>query len=226
MKIFEPQLVLAREPDGEYTLHSVTLTPNSCYSAGKAERGIPPNVRLIPETESVLLQIRTRSGPCLQVITPVRHRVRNLKLGAKTGKTSVIAFVMLDGNIVGSASIRVDDPSVCANDPPKETPVETTGWYAWMNLQPPGPRTLYVQGIISAPTPGYDARLVPAAPQGINPKNLILDLILTPRPGMWPAVVTPIPVSYVQQSPAIAYDSVLVRLPDGEGISLTVDEIH
>ena len=95
LKMFEPHLVLSKEHDGDYTLHAVTLTPNSCYSAGRARHGVPSNVRIVAEVESVLLELRTHEGPCLMVLTPVRHRLRNLKLGPAHGKTSVLAFVML-----------------------------------------------------------------------------------------------------------------------------------
>src|ERR1041384_4419748 len=68
VEIFQPRLQLIAEPDGEYTLHAVTITPNSGYSAGRARPGAPPNVRLIPEVFPVLLEIRARRGPALQVL--------------------------------------------------------------------------------------------------------------------------------------------------------------
>jgi hypothetical protein len=220
MKMFEPELTLSKERDGEYTLHAVTITPNSCYSAGRAKRGVPPNVRLLPEVEPVLLDLRAHRGPCLMVLTPVHHRLGNLKLGPAHGKTSVTAFVMLDDRVVGSANIRVDEVDVTPG------PVTTSGWYAWANLMPPGPASLHVQGVVSAPTPGYEVALRPAVPQGINPRDLILDLVLTAKPGIWPDVVTPIPVSYVVTPYSKQYDTVLVKLPSGDGIQLTIEDVH
>src|SRR5262245_17973177 len=106
-EIFQPDLQLVREPDGEYTLNAVTICPNSGYSAGRARPGVPPEVRIIAETFSVILQLHVRRGPALQVLTPVHHHLRNLKRGDKYGKTMVTAWTMLRGHVVGSASIPV-----------------------------------------------------------------------------------------------------------------------
>ena len=74
MITFEPTLILAKEPDGEYTLRAVTIAPNSCYSAGRALIGPPPQVRLMPEVLPVMLDVRVRKGMCshaLRTRTPV-----------------------------------------------------------------------------------------------------------------------------------------------------------
>ena len=80
--MFEPSLHLCREPDGEYTLHAVTLTPNSCYNGGLALHGAPPGYAVIPEAEPVTLNINYISGVfCRMVVTPIRHSIPNLQLG-------------------------------------------------------------------------------------------------------------------------------------------------
>jgi hypothetical protein len=223
MEIFQPTLQLAVEPDGEYTLHAVTIAPNSGYSAGRARPGVPPTVRLTAETFSVLLEIRERRGRALQVVTPLRHHLRNLKLGPSYGKTSVIAFAMIGDRIVGSASIPVGPTHECPKDP---VTVDTADWYAWLNRMPPGPASFHVTGVVYLPTPGYEARLVPAAPQGSNPADLILDLRVTPRPGIWPQVITPVSVRYDQSPAGVMYQSVLVREPDGDAVQIDVEEVY
>lgn len=222
MEMFRPELVLATEPDGEFTLHSVTLTPNSCYSAGRAVPGVPPQVRLVAEVFSVILPVRVRQGPCLMVLTPLRHRLRNLRLGAKAGKTTVTAFVMNGMQILGSASIPVTSTHECPKDP---LPLDTSDWFAWVSRMPPGPASFHVTGTVTLPSPGYEARLEYATPQGINPTDLILDLRITQRPGIWPQVVTNVTVRYDIPDYAGAYTSVLIRLPNGEGIPLEVEEV-
>lgn len=225
---FEPQLTLSKEPDGEYTLHSVTITPNSCFSAGRAERGVPPNVRLLPEVEPVLLHVRQSGQICLQVLKPVRHSLPNLKLGKEHGKTTLTAFVMLGDSVVGSSSIDVSQlgqvsPGRGTNEAP--IPIDTSNWYAWIDLMPGATRALYVQGIVTMPTPGYDVKLVTASPQGINPAILILDLKITRKKGLFPQVVTEIPVRF-EQTGSIAYQSVNVRIPGGSDIVLDVEEVR
>lgn len=236
MELFQPSLSLILQRNGRYTLRSVTVTPNSCYFAGPAEVGVPPNVRVLPEVLPVILNIKRRSGFCLQVLTPVRHQLRNLQLGPEHGKTSVTAFAMLDGMVVGSASISVQEPvtEVGAGGGAGETadkyapaicPLETSDWYAWLNLMPPGPPSLHVIGLVLAPTPGYEARMKPATPQGINPKQLILDLELVPLPGVWPDVLTWISARYDQEN-SPDYDDVAIRC-GGEILAVVpVEEVH
>lgn len=222
MEMFQPNLSLAIEPDGEFTLHSVTITPSSCYSAGRAAPGVPPTVRLLPEVFSVLLPVRVRQGPCSMVLTPVRHRLRNLQLGAKHGKTTVTAFLMNGMQVLGSASIPVVSTHECPKDP---MVLDTSEWFAWVNRMPPGPASFHVTGTVTLPSPGYEARLEYASPQGINPAGLILDLRVAKRPGSWPQMVTNVTVRYDVANYQGRYDSVLIRLPDGEAIQLEVEEV-
>lgn len=221
MEMFQPNLLLATEPDGEFTLHSVTITPNSCYSAGRAVLGVPATVRLVPEVLSVLLPVRVRRGPCLEVLTPVRHRLRNLRLGPQHGKTMVTAFLVNGDQVLGSASLPVVSTQGCPKDP---LVLDTSEWFAWVDRMPPGPASFHVTGTVTLPSPGFEARLEVASPQGINPADLILDLRVTRRPGVWPQVVTNVSVRYDLASYP-GYQSVLVRLPDGEAIQLAVEEV-
>lgn len=222
MELFQPYLALAVEPDREYTLHAVTIAPNSSFSAGRARQGVPPNVRLLPEVLSVLLPLRARRGPSLMVLTPVRHRLRDLRLGPGTGHTAVTAFTMVGDQVVGSATIPFGGAQPCPRDP---VPVDTADWYAWVNRMPPGPPSFHVTGTVLLPTPGHDVSLEYAAPQGINPAELILDLRVTPRPGIWPQVVTSVSVRYDQAPYEAAYSGVLVREPDGDAVQLEVEEV-
>ena len=223
-QIFQPHIQLELEPDGELTLHAVTLCPNSGYSAGRAHRGVPPTVRLTAETFSVLLNLHVRRGPALQMLTPVRHYLRNLKLGGEHGKTTLTVFAMLRGDVVGSASIPIHPAHEC----PKKDPVTvgTTDWYAWTNRMPGGPGSFHVSGVVHLPTPGYAAHLERATPQGINPRELILDLKVTPRPGIWPQVITPASLRLDEETPAVDYTGVLIREPDGDAVHLDVETVH
>ena len=220
MEIFKPNLQLVAERDGEYTLHAVTITPSSAYSAGRARPGVPPNVRILPEVFPVLLDIRVRRGRALQVLTPVRHHLRNLKLGPQHGKTSVLAFAMIGDHIVGSSSVPVGP----AHPPRGTVHVDTSDWYAWLDKMPIGPTSLHVQGTVQLPTPGFEVRLVSASPQGINPRQLILDLLVTELPGVWPQIVTSVSVRY-DQSQSIDYETVLIREPDGDTVLIDVDVV-
>ena len=65
----------------------------------------------------------------------------------------------------------------------------TRDWYAWNDTMPPKPNTFHVVGEVQVPNPGVDVLLVPRTPQGINPKILLLNLILVQRSGLWPHLV-------------------------------------
>ncbi len=52
-------------------------------------------------------------------------------------------------------------------------------WSAWCDRMPPGPERLHVKGTIVFPSSGYSAELVRADPQGINPDDLLLNLIIS-----------------------------------------------
>jgi hypothetical protein len=223
--MFEPYLTLAREPDDEYTLHAVTITPSSCYSAGCAELGVPPMVRLVAEVQSVLLNLRHHDGRGVQVPKPVRHHLADLKLGPRHGKTTLTAFVMLGTQVLGSASLDVSNLGSVYPGPGKDptVPIDTSDWHAWINRMSPGPASFHVIGTVTMPNPGYEVRLVEAAPQGINPKDLILDLVIRKLPGIWPQYVAAIPVRFDQTPIKVDYDSVLVRISNGTSVPIKVE---
>src|SRR6185436_7056550 len=110
----------------------------------------PPSIRLVAEVFPILLPLRVRRGPALQVMTPVRHHLRNLKLGPKHGKSSVTAFAMVGDHIVGQASIPVVASHECPKNP---VVVDTSDWYAWIDKMPPGPASFHLTGVVHTPTP-------------------------------------------------------------------------
>lgn len=66
--------------------------------------------------------------------------------------------------------------------------IKSRDWHAWIDMMPPGPNHLHVVGEVYVPNPGINPILVPREPQGINPRILLLDLLLIQSPGMWPQV--------------------------------------
>jgi hypothetical protein len=101
-----------------------------------------------------------------------------------------------------------------------ESPGKCGDWYAWHDHMPGSPKTLYVTGKCTFPTPGFTVELKPAVPQGINPKIYLLEKTVTPPSGPEPDVVTTIDVRYEEQTDT-EYDQVTI-LPDG----VTVDVVH
>jgi hypothetical protein len=228
MDLFIPNLSLEGEPDGEITVRAVTLCPGSSFTALPAVVGIPANIRLLPEVHPVLLPVRVRPGPSLQILTPVRHTLTDQKLGPKHGKTSVMAFLMLGDTVLGSSSIPVGasfPPPSKKKDEKRPVCVDTSDWSAWVNRMPPGPASFHVVGTVHFPSPGFRASLEPASPQGINPKQLILDLIVEPLKGRWPGQHHATAVRYDVDPFNGDYTSVLVRVPGGDDVQIEVLEV-
>jgi hypothetical protein len=87
---------------------------------------------------------------------------------------------------------------------------------------PPGPKTLRVTGTCTFPTTGYTVQLRRHAPQGINPKDLLLDKIVIPPSGPVAQVITDVEVRY-EEITDVEYDTVTI-LPDGP--SVPVQDVH
>jgi hypothetical protein len=73
---------------------------------------------------------------------------------------------------------------------------ECQDWNAIHDHMPPGPATLRVSGECRMPTPGYRCELKIHEPQGTNPKDLLLDLVVSEPTGPQPEVVTPCEVRF------------------------------
>ena len=80
--------------------------------------------------------------------------------------------------------------------------VTSRNWKAWHDFMPGSEPTLRVAGEVTVPTSGYDAKLTPHYPPGINPTIYLLDLIVTPpAPDQQVSqVVTTLPVRYEEET--------------------------
>ena len=84
-------------------------------------------------------------------------------------------------------------------------------WYAWHDHMPgPGSTpTLHVTGTCTFNTAGYSAELRRIR-QGINPKDLLLELVVhEPSGDVAAEVLTDVPVSYIEET-SMEYDTVSI----------------
>jgi hypothetical protein len=95
-------------------------------------------------------------------------------------------------------------------------------WEAWHNREPGGAATLHVRGMCECPTAGYELALRRHEPQGVNPEDLLLDLVEREPSGGAAQVVTSVEVEYEEKSDA-RFATVSV-LPDGP-LAITVQEV-
>lgn len=232
--MFEPELSLSGEIDGEFTLNSLLLTPNSCHSGGGYDLNPPPGQVLVPEAQPVTLHVYRTGQFCLQAITPVRHVVPNLRLGVAYAKTSIVAFSLIhdldtgQSFIGGTSRIQVPDEArtTVITSETREL-LNGEQWHATANLKPPAPFTLYVHGKVTVPNPGHKVRLVRADVQGINPRQLILDLKIDRLPGIWPQQITQIDATYHDSAyPDDSFDTVHIRGSGKQGWTVTVFKVR
>ena len=92
--------------------------------------------------------------------------------------------------------------------------LQSRDWYAWINRMPPPPDDFHVTGEVLVANPGVEPLLTPKEPQGINPKILLMDLLLCQKPGIWPQVLTWKAVRYDKVRPGVDYEQVQVFCGD------------
>ncbi len=101
----------------------------------------------------------------------------------------------------------------------------TRDWYAWINKIPPKPDDFHVVGEIEVPNPGVFAVLTKKVPQGINPKILLLDLLLIQKPGIWPQVITSIQVRFDAIVTGNVYEEVNIFCAGDDLVRIPVEEV-
>jgi len=125
------------------------------------------------------------------------HRTSQLKLGTLV----VITSLMVTG-LVAAEDKKSEDK-----------------WRAWAVTK--GDQTkLVVEGIYGQGGPGLVVLVKDAVPQGINPKILLLKLTTGTLPGVWPAVLEPVPAYYSKAPYKGQYSSIQILYPDGTTISI------
>ena len=77
---------------------------------------------------------------------------------------------------------------------------ECSNFRAYYNLEPGAEPVLYVTGQCTFRTTGYRVELRRAEPQGINPKILILEKLVTPPSGFTAPAIWTLDVRYEEQT--------------------------
>lgn len=95
-------------------------------------------------------------------------------------------------------------------------------WKAWHDRMPGSPPTLHVSGTCHVHSSGWRCELRRHEPQGINPRDLLLDLVLHPPEGAAGDVEDDVECSYREDTDA-EYDTVSI-LPNGPA-SIEVEQV-
>ena len=86
-------------------------------------------------------------------------------------------------------------------------------WTAIHDHMPPGPKTLTVRGTVMVPTSKSTAELRPKEPQGSNPLDYLLDVVVHPPNEPDLKVERPFEVDY-EEVTDVEYETVSI-VPDG-----------
>jgi hypothetical protein len=86
-------------------------------------------------------------------------------------------------------------------------------WKAWHDRMPGKTPTLYVRGTCECPTPGYELTLRRQEPQGVDPMDLLLELVEQAPSGVVPEVLTKTAADYSEPTD-MEYQTVSI-MPDG-----------
>ena len=116
--------------------------------------------------------------------------------------------------ILGTAGIEVIGATRTEQHevPPHDVVGTCRDWQAWHDRQPGATPTLHVTGACEFPTAGYSVVLRRHEPQGINPRDLLLDRVVDAPSGPVAEVITVVEVHYREETD-VAYDTVTI-LPD------------
>jgi len=120
--MFTPSLTLV--PQGKkFTLSALVEVPSKSFSAGSIDIGAPKSNPVGANVVACQLNLVHSAKPNAQVITNLQYRIPSLTL--KPGQ-SVTAFVMLDGKIMGSASLVLSGEHAVALAPKRATAAVAT----------------------------------------------------------------------------------------------------
>ncbi|WP_170476954.1 hypothetical protein [Ruegeria arenilitoris] len=185
MEFFKPQLSIKINPNlKSYDVEATVVVPTGCYVKVGASAGAPPDQYTLPEVEPITLAIKSTDGPCIQAPQVLTFKVRWLPL--TIGKTTVLAFVTVDGDVVATGSKRIvsfsNDIIASAADtalPPPGSGIEINSVSAWINAQPPQPPSLIAIVNVTAPCLNYEFTFDDKGPFGITGKTRLVELIAT-----------------------------------------------
>jgi hypothetical protein len=152
-----------------------------------------------PEYWGIQVVGRLRGGIALPTVTPYRA---SIEVGGRAGITGTKGF-----DVIGATRSERHESVPLGED----LPIWKCGaWVAVHNRQPPNSQVLYVVGRCVFPTAGYWVELRRHEPQGSNPKDLLLELVVHAIDA--PRELTVVEASYSEETD-FQYDTVTI-LPD------------
>lgn len=102
--MFEPQITLIPEVDGEFSLLAETAVPSGSFTAGKVAKGAPKGGKVGAHATALRLPLKFKALKDPGAMRLVHHRAFDLRLAAGD---VLRAYLVLDHKVLGVASILV-----------------------------------------------------------------------------------------------------------------------
>ena len=94
-------LQLRAVPHADYHARVTTQVTDTCYKAKAIRLGLPPGMAGIPEYDYITAELTHEGERCGQIVTNVVQDIDGVKFSE--GKTGVTVFVLVNGELAGSA---------------------------------------------------------------------------------------------------------------------------
>jgi hypothetical protein len=161
-----------------------------------------------PEYWGIEVVGRLRGGIALPTVAPFSA---SIEVGGRDGIMGIKGF-----EVIGATRSERPKPAPLGEDLPMW---KCGAWVAMHNHQHSGSQVLYVVGRCVVPTAGYWVELRRHKPQGSDPKDLLLELVVHATDA--PRELTVVEASYSEETD-FQYDTVTI-LPDD--VSVRVQEV-
>ena len=134
-----------------------------------------------------------------------------------TSRSSIGGPDLVEGQIQVHTSATLAGTARRAEPEGPATPCRFT---AVLTRELPGPGVLRVEGECTLPSTGYEIALVRQVPQGFDPQDLLLQLVVTPPTGVVAPVLTTYQVVYEEVTDV--YFRTVTILPDGPSVEVQI----
>lgn len=193
MKMFQPSICLSPDFNAEYySMYATVPVPSGCYVAAAAIPELPPGVQLAVPAQPMQLVIK-KHELCFQKVPELDYWYSGLQV--QKGVDQFIAFSVLDGEVLGVASVPIPqfDPEALTKLT-RPGPAEASGAVlqsvsGWIDAMPGSAPDMHVIITMWAPTDGYTYEVKDAGPFGFTGRTLLLELTAN-APQAGPDIVT------------------------------------
>jgi hypothetical protein len=211
--MFKPEIRIIIDPSLKtYAVEALVVVPNGCYSAAGATLGTPAGHVTTPEAENLILNLERHDGPCTQALQVLHFRMERIPLSE--GKNTVIAFVVVDDEVVGVNSRPIagaPDAGLMSREVSQPSGIRVVSVNAYVNAMPPGPPNLIAIVNVWAPCMNYQYAFKDRGPFGFTGRTLLVEMTASLPDGVCQKAIFEGPVRFEKMLEApTEFDSIAI----------------